>query len=784
MLFFKTPAFAKLYEYPQFITYVLRPGVKPGKMDKIPACGKTGVIGVNPLDPAVWADVDTAAATAARIGGGVGFVFTEKDPFFFFDIDNCATADGTDWTPEAKYFIQLFNGAAVEVSSSRRGLHIFGVGTCPPHSCKYAPLGLELYTSGRFAALTGAGASGDISKDCSATLPLLVNTYFPLKAGSTSTPDDWTECPVPEWRGPADDDQLLTRAMRSVSMKAAAGVGASFADLFSKNVPVLAGAYPDKDRVFDESSADAALAQHLAFWTGKDCERIKRLMLRSELVRDKWNREDYLRRTILNACSMARDVLSDRAAEAPPELPAAAAGSPTIQRLEKQNKFLTVDEQAVLFAGCVYVADRHRIMVPGGEEYSPEQFNVLFGGRSFLTDELESKVSFDAFKTFTQNTHYRPPMAMRSTFDPRATPGAIINGEVNSYYPPKILRTPGDASPFFKYFEMLLPDPRDREILLCYMAAVAQHPGVKFKWAPFIQGVEGNGKSFLLQMVYFAVGHEYSHFLRAKGSTSNFNNWRYRKIFVAIDDLYISDDLKDLMDDIKEMVTNGLQEIEGKGRDKVMRRVCFNLMICSNYKNAIKKHESERRIAMFYTAQQRLGDLVNSGIGEYVHKVLYPWAESGGYAVLADLLHSYPIPDDLNPARGGVAPKTSSLAEALTVSRGNLEDSFIETVEAGAVSGMLGGWVSSLAFERWLMSKHSERIVPTNRRREFLENCGYVLHPALIDGRVSRIVSPDGARPRLYIKKGNPHMLIRDPADVAKEYEKSQSLLDASLAVD
>jgi hypothetical protein len=779
MLFFKTPAFAKLYEYPQFITYVLRPGVKPGKMDKIPACGKTGVIGVNPLDPSVWADVDTAAATASRIGGGVGFVFTEKDPFFFLDIDGCVTKDGTDWTAEAKYFLQLFSGAAVEVSSSRRGLHIFGTGDCPPHACKYAPLGLELYTSGRFAALTGAQASGDISKDCSQILPLLVNTYFQLK-GADSAAADWTESPVTEWRGPSDDEQLLTRAMRSVSMKAAAGVGASFADLFTKNVSILSSAYPADDRPFDESSADAALAQHLAFWTGKDCARILRLMQKSELRRDKWERDDYMRRTILNACSMARDVLQDRAAESPSELPPASAESPKIQRLERQNKFLTVDEQAALFAGCVYVADRHKIMVPGGEEYSAEQFNVLFGGRSFLTDELESKVSFDAFKAFTQNTHYRPPMAMRSTFDPRQPPGAIIGNEVNSYYPVQIERKQGDTTPFFKYFEMLLPSARDRQILLCYMAALVQFPGVKFKWAPFIQGVEGNGKSFLLQVMLHAVGREYSHFLRAKGATANFNSWRYRKIFVGIDDLYISDDLKDLMEDIKEMVTNPLQEIESKGRDKIMRAVCFNLMICSNHKNAIKKHESERRVAMFYTAQQKKGDLITSGIGDYVHKTLYPWAESGGYAILAELLHTYPIPDEYNPALGGVAPDTSSLAEALTVSRGNLEDAFIEAVESATVPGFMGGWVSSLAFDRWLASKHSERIVPMNRRREFLESCGYILHPALSDGRTSRIVSPDGGRPRLYVKKGHSNLTLGNPSDIVNAYEKSQSLLDVS----
>ena len=39
----------------------------------------------------------------------------------------------------------------------------------------------------------------------------------------------------------------------------------------------------------------------LAFWTGRDCERIRALMNKSALARDKWEREDYLPRTILGA---------------------------------------------------------------------------------------------------------------------------------------------------------------------------------------------------------------------------------------------------------------------------------------------------------------------------------------------------------------------------------------------------------------------------------------------------------------------------------------------------
>jgi hypothetical protein len=77
-------------------------------------------------------------------------------------------------------------------------------------------------------------------------------------------------------------------------------------------------------------------------------------------------------------------------------------------------------------------------------------------------------------------------------------PGALVQrgGQtfVNTYWPVDVPRKAGDGSPFLNHLAKVLPDERDRFILLCYMAACVQHKGVKFQWAPLLQGVEGNGK--------------------------------------------------------------------------------------------------------------------------------------------------------------------------------------------------------------------------------------------------------------------------------------------------
>ena len=100
--------------------------------------------------------------------------------------------------------------------------------------------------------------------------------------------------------------------MLHLSPHGVGGAVAPFPALWTADETVLGKFFPDtegnQNRAYDASKADAALARHLAFWTGRDCERIRRLMERSALVRSKWLREDYIYRTVLGVCAITRDV--------------------------------------------------------------------------------------------------------------------------------------------------------------------------------------------------------------------------------------------------------------------------------------------------------------------------------------------------------------------------------------------------------------------------------------------------------------------------------------------
>lgn len=804
-------ALAPLLAYKQFIVCRFSPDLsKPGKTLKQPIDYRTGRMTAKgnggAHDPAIWIDGATACALATAWGSspdangvhyGVGFVFTVNDPFFFIDIDNCLDPVSRTWTPIVAELTAALPGAAVEVSQSGRGLHIIGVGRAPMHpterSCKDHTGQLwDLYTDDRFVALTGNGIVGHAANaDHSHALYALSAKWLPPKAATSGPAPDWTVGPVDEWHGPTDDAQLVERAMRSSSARAAFGKAASFADLWTCNLDALATAYPPDPNgtlPYNASTADMALFQHLMFWTGKDCERVKRLALSSALARDKWERDEYIDGTILKCLTLQRDVLTDKM---PEPLAGAAAlpgddgtgvtpvGEPPVPVLVTGVTILGVENQLDTFKGCVYVVDANRALTPGGILLKSDQFRVMYGGYTFMMGGEADRSTRDAWEAFTQSQGFRCPRADSTCFKPDRAPGEIVReagrARVNTWWPIETPRKVGDPSRFLLHLSKLLPNERDQQIILSYMAACVQHKGKKFKWAPLLQGVEGNGKTLMSLCVAEAVGRRYSHWPRADQITEKFNSWLFDKVFIGVEDIYVPEHKEDVIEVLKPMITGENLSKRAMNTDQVDSDVCCNFMLNSNHKNAVKKTRKDRRFAVFYTAQQEAGDLVRDGMGGDYFESLYEWMRAEGFAIVSELLHTYPIPAHFNPAtKCQRAPETSSTEQVIENSLGGVEQEVMEAIAQG-LPGFAGGWVSSMALDRLLDKLSASRRIPHNKRRELLQQLGYDWHPGLPDGRVNNLLLPDNGKPRLFVKPGHAAIGIPSVAEIAKAYTVAQA---------
>jgi len=736
--------------FKQFIIYRLIDG------DKIP-CSPLNGLPISVKDSTVWVTYAEALAAATQWqASGVGFVIAP--PYWFLDIDHCLLDSGA-WSPLAIEICTQFNGAGMEVSQSGRGLHLFGIGEAPFHKCKNIKHKIEFYTQDRFAALTGTNWSGDIQFNATALLPALVKKYFEPEI----EPNFNISGVHPNWSGPQDDDELINLMLQSKSSPFRRG--ASIQDLWAANETALARAYPPaKDtQVYDASAADAALAQHLAFWTGNDSERMIRLMYRSQLVRDKWQqRSDYLPRTIEQARAKQSTFYHQT----------------TIATVQPRgnNSLLGVDEQIEFFKGCVYIMDEHKALIPGGYLVNAERFRVIYGGHSFVMDLENGRVCRNAWEAFTENQGFKCERVISSCFRPLLPAGAVIteNGAklVNTWWPIDIPRRAGDATPFLNHVKKLYPDEEERERILCYLAALIQYQGIKFEWCPIIQGVQGNGKTLLARCLAHAVGNRYTHYPKADQITSRFNDWMDSRILIVVEDIYDSNEK--IIEALKVIINGDRQEIEPKGGKKITKDVCCNYIINTNHRDALRKSRDDRRFGIFYTAQQEKADLARDGMGGDYFPKLYGWLKNGGYEIVSELLYTYQIRDEFNPALGHIAPMTQFTELAISEGSSPLEQEIREAIEQG-VSGFRGGWISSMALDN-LISK-CKFYITYSKRHALLKSLGYIKHPFLPDGRVNTIVLPDAGRPRLYIQKLSPlaHSL-KSPVEIGRAYSEAQQL--------
>lgn len=775
---------APLAAYPQFVVWRLVDG------KKLPYSPVHGGL-ASSTNPKDWGTYEQAAAA----GAGVGFVFTAADPFWFLDIDGAWNAAQQVWSPTALEICAALPGAAMEVSQSGTGLHLIGTGTPPAdHANKNTPLHLELYTKERFVALTGTNAQGDASTDLTVPLAQVAAKYFTRSTQGRAA--EWTTEPVEQWRGPTDDDALLERAMRSGGQSAASAFGGgsvTFADLFTADVDALGARWPSSTgQAYDASSADQAFANLLAFWTGKDCERMERIMRMSSLARGKWDdHATYLQNTILNAVGAVSNVYVEREQRPqrdPVTIPPPA--EPVVEGtdlLPRGGGMMLKHDQENHFAGCVYVKSLNRVMTRMGDLLDQARFNVEFGGHEFVIASDGKKTTRSAWDALTNNENHAPVIADRVCFRPEHGAGGVVRAAgkllVNSYFPVPPDPIEGDPAPFLNHLKRMLPHGEDCDLLLGWMATAVQRPDEKLQWWPVVQGAEGNFKSFLLLIMSHAVGEHYSHVPNMKKmveGSSNFNGWIDRKLFLGLEEVYAAN-RRDFFEGFKTTVTNLTIPIEGKGLEETTGDNRVNGVILTNHPDGVPVLGTSRRFGAFFCAQQTPEDMTRDGMdGAYVVDLKDWLLGKGEYAakganfgirVMAWHLHTRTVEARHNPLRMVRAPETSSTEAARRAGLGRMEQEILEAIEADR-TGFSNGWVSSYFLDQLMAT--SKFGVPRNKRREMMKTLGYDYHPALTDGRVHSVVQPDNAKPRLYIKNGHISRNIESQAEVAKAYTKAQ----------
>jgi len=761
------------------------------KWDKIPV--NIQGIKISGKDPANWLTFERCRELAVFHGLSMGFQFSVTTNIVGMDLDDCVNPETGEIAPWAQAYIDYF-GSYAEISPSGTGLHILMIALCDHTGINAGQI--ELYSKERFFTVTGKAVHDVDLADCTSKYQAVVNQYAAHAKPDTDT--ELTDGPIPESNPILDDNVLIKKMLDSKGSANTrlTGVGCTIKDLWTANVAILSQTYPHASKPFDHSSADAALMSHLAFYTGKHGTRMERLFSLSQLgQRDKWtSRKAYRHTTIINSCGHCkktyREVLPQEVSSSPqpsgavpqPPMnePCTDDGLEDLRTLDLQGLQLAgVEQQKHLFRDCAYVAELDKIATPKGVCYNKSQFNNIYGNRKFMFDALGEKVTIDAWKCFTNSQAVVFPKVDHTTFRPDLPPKKIITDEVghksiNVYIPAVIASVPGDVSRFTNHMKLMIPNELDLAIVMAYIAACVQNIGYKFRWAPLIQGIQGNGKNLITECIAEAVGPRYCHTPDPNDISNKFNSWLEGNVMIFIDEVNVKGKYE-MMDVLKTMLTSRFVEVQGKGDNKRMAHICCNFILLSNHKDAILKTDDDRRHCVVFCAQQTKQDLVRDGMTEEYFNSLFDWLKKeGGHANVTNYLQNYQIPDELNPAtKRQRAPDTSSTLEAISYSLGPAEQAVVEAIQEER-PGFIGGWVSSIGLTK-LFKEHHITKQPKHRKR-MMEKLGYSTHPRLPGGRAGITnMLDDGGRPILYIKNGS-LLANLEGANTTARYLKDQGL--------
>lgn len=269
---------------------VWRPVLRDGKWTKVPINARTGRE-AKANTPATWSPFADALAYAksnpwngnGRGVAGVGYVLAADDPFVGVDLDKCVGPE-RDCDGFAGWVVDQLS-SYTEYSPSGTGLRILLRGKLPKDGRKKGSF--EVYESGRFLTMTGQLAMEgepymDAIQDRQAQLDTVHARVF--------APKEQTQ------QRPLSDHELLAKAYKSRN-------GRELERLMAGDITGHAST----------SEADLALCNTLAFWTGKDADRMDRIFRSSGLFRpEKWDKSHYADGRTYGAATIEKAIAGTR----------------------------------------------------------------------------------------------------------------------------------------------------------------------------------------------------------------------------------------------------------------------------------------------------------------------------------------------------------------------------------------------------------------------------------------------------------------------------------------
>lgn len=255
--------------------------------EKVPIDPKTGH-NAKANDPATWGTFEQATGWAASNGGGIGYEFTEDAPFCGIDLDHVRDEDSGELAPWAREVVDALD-TYTEVSPSGAGLHLIARAEKPENGSKRTNAdgtAFEMYDRGRYFRMTGDVFDGHDTINDRQEAVNEAHARWVADRGPNATPAP-RDGDALEWDGLAVVAGGPTRATTGTDVMERMRSSPNW-DAISRLLDGDTSAYGD-----DESAADMALCNHLAYYCDRDEALMDEAFRNCGLMRRKWDEKHF-----------------------------------------------------------------------------------------------------------------------------------------------------------------------------------------------------------------------------------------------------------------------------------------------------------------------------------------------------------------------------------------------------------------------------------------------------------------------------------------------------------
>lgn len=575
----------ELKETDQWVAWAMESCGNDQKPTKIPKNPKT-LRNAKTTSTDTWGSFEEACAACETHPelDGIGFVFTDNDPYVGIDLDGVVDQETGELNQIATDF-QTHLESYTELSPSGTGLHIIVRGHLPKSGSRKGPV--EMYEKGRYFTFTGKAISPQNSIAANQeSLYDLQKKYISPDHSDSATAINQREFDTSD----AELDKLLKHP---------------------KNAPLRKLLRGDQEKYTSASDADFAACLGL-IELGASPSQVANVMRQSQLCRSKFfeHRGDstYLDVTI----SKALEYVSRQS-------------SKLDELIETMNQTYAVVPIGAKTAILREFKSEDGLIEPIFMDHT--SFNLL-------TRNITTNSKTTAANIWLASPHRRE--YVKVVFAPQQS---VPPEHYNLWRGFAVQSTKGNCDPYLHFvLEVICAhDKAKYEYLINWLAFLVQKPNKLPEVAIVLMGGQGTGKNTFIKPLSEMLGPHaietstidqiagrfLGHFADKVLAHANESTWGGNKQYEGT---------------LKALITEPSRAIERKGLDIQVMKNCIHLIVSSNEDWPVAAAMDDRRFAFYGVSDKQQQ---NSTYFESIHR----WLDSGGSSFLLHYLKNRDISD-------------------------------------------------------------------------------------------------------------------------------------------